>query len=108
MTCRQEGELRVATIAVRGLTERFGDPSVLILDEPANGLDPQAIRLRQALDRHGVRADERDGAVLGRHATADTVSELAAGAGPTIHEISAITRTLEDVCLEHMGGQEVR
>jgi ABC-2 type transport system ATP-binding protein len=149
----------------------LGDPPVLILDEPANGLDPQGIRwlrdllralaqegrtvvvsshvlsevaqtvddvvvigggrllaaapltdllrragaavrvrtgdpirLRQALDRQGLRAAEQDGAVLVREATADTVSEIAAGAGLTIHEISAVTTTLEDVFLELTGG----
>jgi ABC-2 type transport system ATP-binding protein len=153
----------------------LGDPPVLILDEPANGLDPQGIRwlrdllralarqgrtvlvsshvlsevaqtvddvvvigggrllaaapltdllrrasaavrvrtgdpirLRQALDRHGLRAAEQDGAVLVRDATADKVSEIAAGAGLAIHEIAAVTATLEDVFLELTGGQEGR
>jgi hypothetical protein len=46
--------------------------------------------------------------VLVREATAEMVSEIAAGAGLTIHEISAVTRTLEDVFLELTGGQEGR
>ncbi len=66
------------------------------------------IRLRQALDRQGLRAADQDGAVLVREATADTVSEIAAEAGLTIHEISAVAPTLEDVFLELTGGQEGR
>jgi ABC-2 type transport system ATP-binding protein len=85
----------------------LGDPSVLLLDEPANGLDPQGIRRLRDLLRD--RADRGATVLVSSH----VLSEVALIAervvvvhhgrlvtsGP-VGELTAGGRTLEDVFLE--------
>ncbi|MFD0689796.1 ABC transporter ATP-binding protein [Actinomadura fibrosa] len=87
----------------------LGDPEVLVLDEPANGLDPQGIRW--------LRTMLRDRAARGR--TVLLSSHLLAEASRTVDDVVVIDRgrlvhqgpisevgSLEDVFLELTGGME--
>jgi ABC-2 type transport system ATP-binding protein len=85
----------------------LGDPAVLVLDEPANGLDPRGIRwLRDLLRDHAGRGATVlvSSHVLSEVALiADQVVVIDRGrlltAGP-VAELTAAGRTLEDVFLE--------
>jgi len=81
----------------------LGDPEVLILDEPANGLDPQGMRWMRALLRDF--ADRGGTALLSSHllheveAVADQIVIIAGGrvaAAGTREELLAGGETLED------------
>jgi ABC-2 type transport system ATP-binding protein len=89
----------------------LGDPELLILDEPANGLDPAGVRwLRSFLQ--GLAANGR-AVLVSSHLLAEvaqTVDQvliidrgrlLAAG---TLDRLTGSGRTLEDVYLELTGG----
>jgi ABC-2 type transport system ATP-binding protein len=92
----------------------LGDPSVLILDEPANGLDPQGIRwLRGFLQ--GFAAEGR-AVLVSSHVLAE-VAQLADEAVVINHgrlvrqgTIAELTngRTLEDAFLALTGEEEDR
>lgn len=90
----------------------LGDPRVLILDEPINGLDPAGIRW--------MRTFLRDSAAQGRTVllsshlmgelaeTADDVVIIDRGrvvAGGTLAEVVAGHATLEDAFLAHTAGE---
>jgi ABC-2 type transport system ATP-binding protein len=90
----------------------LGDPELLVLDEPANGLDPVGVRwLRTFLRRFA----ERGGAVLvASHVLAEVAQavdqvviidrgRLAAIA--TLDELTSGRRTLEDAYLALTGGE---
>jgi hypothetical protein len=98
----------------------LGDPAVLILDEPANGLDPQGIRwLRDFLrsmaaeGRHGARLQPRARRgrpdrrrrgrdppwQAGRPDDPARVGELAFEAGVPLHELTTRATSLEEAFL---------
>jgi ABC-2 type transport system ATP-binding protein len=90
----------------------LGDPQVLILDEPANGLDPAGMRwLRLFLRR---RADQGRTVLVSSHQLgevaqmADDVVVIAAGhlvAHRSVQELTDDDRSLEDVFFELTGHQ---
>jgi ABC-2 type transport system ATP-binding protein len=90
----------------------LGDPELLVLDEPANGLDPVGVRWLRTFLR---RCAEGGGAVLvASHVLAEVAQavdqvviidrgRLAAIA--TLHELTSGGRTLEDAYLGLTGGE---
>src|SRR5699024_10760086 len=107
----------------------IGDPSVLVLDEPANGLDPEGIRWMRRLLRsfadaggtvllssHQLREVEAtvDRLVVisqGRLVREGTLEELTAGAGTRVTALDpAALRTALDrhgIAYEHRAGAEL-
>jgi ABC-2 type transport system ATP-binding protein len=93
----------------------LGDPQVLILDEPANGLDPAGMRwLRLFLRR---LAEQGRTVLVSSHQLgevaqmADDVVVIAAGrlvAHRSVQELTDDERSLEDVFFELTGHQEAR
>ncbi len=94
----------------------LGDPSVLILDEPANGLDPHGIRwLRTTLRRV---ADEGKAVLVSSHLlaemarVADDVIVIDRGRLLRQGDIDELTdggtQSLEDVFLELTDGGSIR
>ena len=89
----------------------LGDPKVLILDEPVNGLDPEGIRwIRRLLRR---RADAGGTVLLSSHVlaelaeVADDVVVIADGrvrAAGTLDEIAAGYSSLEEAFFSMTGG----
>ena len=99
----------------------LGDPEVLVLDEPANGLDPAGIHwmrglLRRFADRggsvllsshllHEVEAVADDLVIIGggRIAARGPKADLLAGAGTVVRspDVHALTRALTDAGLRH-------
>jgi ABC-2 type transport system ATP-binding protein len=93
----------------------LGDPALLVLDEPANGLDPAGIRELRALLRR--LADERRLAVfvsshlLGEvEKVCDRIAIVHRGRVLAEGPVAALTdgkRTLEDVFIDVTGGETV-
>jgi ABC-2 type transport system ATP-binding protein len=87
----------------------LGDPEILVLDEPANGLDPQGIRWLRTMLRD--RAAKGGTVLLASHLlseAAQTVDDVVViDRGRLVHEgpISEV-ESLEDVFLELTGGLE--
>ena len=91
----------------------LGDPDILILDEPVNGLDPEGIRWIRNLLRK--RADAGGTVLLSSHLMgelaeiADDVVVISAGriaaAGP-LTEVTAGYRNLEDAFFTLTGGAQ--
>jgi ABC-2 type transport system ATP-binding protein len=90
----------------------LGDPDLLVLDEPANGLDPAGVRWLRTFLR-GLAAEGRS-VLVSSHLLAEvaqTVDQaliidhgrlLAQG---TLNELTGDGQTLEDVYLELTGGE---
>ena len=90
----------------------LGDPEVLILDEPVNGLDPEGIRWIRTLLRR--RADAGGTVLLSSHVlaelaeVADDVVVIAHGrvrAAGTLTEIAAGHSSLEEAFFSLTGGE---
>ena len=120
MTSRLDDPVRTYSLGMRqriGIAQALlGDPSVLILDEPTNGLDPAGIREMRELIRH--LADERGLAVfVSSHIlsevekVADRVAIVHRGrtlATGTLSELSdGGARSLEELFLEKTAGETV-
>ncbi len=92
-------------------TALLGDPEVLVLDEPANGLDPAGVRwLRRFLRRY---AEQGRTVLVSSHILAEaaqTVDEVVIidrghlVAKGTLEELTGDGRTLEDVFLSLTGA----
>jgi ABC-2 type transport system ATP-binding protein len=90
----------------------LGDPDLLVLDEPANGLDPAGVRWLRTFLR-GLAAQGRS-VLVSSHLLAEVAQTvdhvliidhghlLAQG---TLDELTGAGRTLEDVYLELTGGE---
>ena len=92
-------------------TALLGDPEVLVLDEPVNGLDPEGIRWIRTLLRQ--RADAGGTILLSSHVlaelaeVADDVVVIAGGrvrAAGTLDEIAAGYANLEEAFFSLTGG----
>jgi ABC-2 type transport system ATP-binding protein len=120
MTGRLDDPVRTYSLGMRqriGIAQALlGDPSVLILDEPTNGLDPAGIREMRELIRH--LADDRGLAVfVSSHIlseverTADRVAIVHRGRTLAQGTLSELTgggaRSLEDLFLEKTAGETV-
>jgi ABC-2 type transport system ATP-binding protein len=120
MASRLDDPVRTYSLGMRqrvGIAQALlGDPSILILDEPTNGLDPAGIREMRELVRH--LASERGLAVfVSSHLLAEVEKmvdriaivhrgrTLAAGTLAELTESGA--RSLEDLFLEKTGGETV-
>jgi ABC-2 type transport system ATP-binding protein len=82
----------------------LGDPKVLVLDEPANGLDPQGIRWLRDFLR--ATADEGRTVLVSSHVLAEVAQ--------TAHEVVVIARgrsvaqaTLEELLATREGGMRI-
>ena len=117
---RLEDRVRTYSLGMRqrlGIAQALlGDPAVLVLDEPANGLDPAGIHELRALLRR--LADERGLAVfvsshlLGEvERVCDRIAIVHRGRALAEGSIRALTeegrRSLEEVFLEITGGETV-
>jgi len=120
MTGRLDDTVRTYSLGMRqriGIAQALlGDPSVLILDEPTNGLDPAGIREMRELIRH--LADERGLAVfVSSHIlsevekVADRVAIVHRGRTLATGTLSELTeggaRPLEELFLEKTAGETV-
>jgi ABC-2 type transport system ATP-binding protein len=112
------GSLAVLGLVSLGMRQRLGlgvallgDPRVLVLDEPVNGLDPEGIRWLRGL----LRALASDGrtVLLSSHLmaelaiTADRLVVIARGrllADATVSELSRHHESLEDAYLQLVAG----
>ena len=89
----------------------LGDPGVLLLDEPVNGLDPEGIRwirdLMKSLAAEGRMVFVSSHLINEMAVTADRLIVIGAGrllADTTVAELSAQSASLEDAFLELTSG----
>jgi ABC-2 type transport system ATP-binding protein len=89
----------------------LGDPPVLILDEPVNGLDPEGIRwirnLMKSLAAEGRTVFVSSHLIAEMALTAERLIVIGAGrllAETTVAELSASSASLEDAFLALTGG----
>ncbi len=89
----------------------LGDPGVLLLDEPVNGLDPEGIRwirtLLKNLAAHGRTVLISSHLISEVAQTADQLIVIGRGrllAQTTVTELSATSSSLEDAFFELTGG----
>jgi ABC-2 type transport system ATP-binding protein len=89
----------------------LGDPGVLLLDEPVNGLDPEGIRwardLMKSLAAEGRIVFVSSHLISEMALTADRLIVIGAGrllADTTVAELSARSASLEDAFLELTSG----
>ncbi|HUK73015.1 MAG TPA: hypothetical protein VLW50_30395 [Streptosporangiaceae bacterium] len=82
----------------------MGDPRVLVLDEPANGLDPQGIRWLRDLLRS--QADKGRAVLISSHVLAEvaqTVDDIVVISGGR----SVLQQPLDRMLAEHVAGVRV-
>jgi ABC-2 type transport system ATP-binding protein len=82
----------------------LGDPRVLVLDEPANGLDPQGIRWLRNFLRS--QADEGRAILVSSHVLAE-VSQMADEVVVINHGRSVLQAPLAELMAQHDGGMRV-
>jgi ABC-2 type transport system ATP-binding protein len=89
----------------------LGDPPVLILDEPVNGLDPEGIRwirnLMKSLAAEGRTVFVSSHLIAEMALTAERLIVIGAGrllADTTVAELSASSTSLEDAFLALTSG----
>jgi ABC-2 type transport system ATP-binding protein len=82
----------------------LGDPHVLVLDEPANGLDPQGIRWLRNFLR--AQADEGRAILVSSHVLAE-ISQIADEVVVINHGRSLLQAPLAELMAEHNGGMRV-
>jgi ABC-2 type transport system ATP-binding protein len=82
----------------------LGDPHVLVLDEPANGLDPQGIRWLRNFLRS--QADEGRAILVSSHVLAE-VSQMADEVVVINHGRSVLQAPLAELMAQHNGGMRV-
>jgi ABC-2 type transport system ATP-binding protein len=82
----------------------LGDPHVLVLDEPANGLDPQGIRWLRNFLRS--QADEGRAILVSSHVLAE-VSQMADEVVVINHGRSVLQAPLAELMAQHDGGMRV-
>lgn len=94
----------------------LGDPSILILDEPANGLDPAGIReirtlIRRLAAERGIAVFVSSHLLSEVEKTCDRVAIIHRGKTLAKGLLSELTdggtRSLEDLFLERTGGETV-
>jgi ABC-2 type transport system ATP-binding protein len=106
-----------------GMRQRIGiaqallaDPSILILDEPTNGLDPAGIREMRELIRHlaedrGIAVFVSSHLLVEIERTCDRIAIVHRGrtlaSGSLLELTDGGTRSLEDLFLEKTGGETV-
>jgi ABC-2 type transport system ATP-binding protein len=119
---RERLDDRVATYSL-GMRQRLGiaqallgDPAVLVLDEPANGLDPAGIRelrnlLRQLADERGIAVFVSSHLLGEVEKVCDRIAIVHRGRVLAEGSVAALTaggeRTLEDVFIDVTGGETV-
>jgi ABC-2 type transport system ATP-binding protein len=82
----------------------LGDPPVLVLDEPANGLDPQGIRWLRNFLR--AQADEGRAVLVSSHVLAE-VSQIADEVVVINHGRSVVQASLAELMAQRHGGMRV-
>ncbi len=82
----------------------LGDPHVLVLDEPANGLDPQGIRWLRNFLR--LQADEGRAILVSSHVLAE-VSQIADEVVVINHGRSVLQAPLAELMAQRNGGMRV-
>ncbi len=120
MSGRMDEPVRTYSLGMRqriGIAQALlGDPAVLILDEPTNGLDPAGIRevrelIRRLAAERGLAVFVSSHILSEVEKMADRVAIIHRGrtlaSGPLADLTAGGTRSLEDLFLERTGGETV-